>query len=250
MSLQQRVALVTGGGRGIGAATARLLAARGNRVVINYVRNEAAAEGVVAEIREAGGEALALRADVGDPVQVASLVSQVVSAYGRLDILVSNAPASATLKPLQHLSWEEFFHPVEQELRAAFELTRAVAPSMIQQGYGRIVYTASGLAKQPGMPGSSGIGTAKAALVTFAKYVAQELGPHGIIANTIAPGMVETELSGAMPAEAKQRMAAMTPLRRVAQPEDIAQLIVYLASEENSFVTGIYTPVNGGMMME
>ncbi len=245
-----RVALITGGSRGIGAATARLLAARGDKVVINYLQNETVAGQVVRDIQKAGGETYALRADVGDERQVGRLVDETVSRYGRLDILISNAPAGGIFKPFQQISWEEFLSPVEKELKAAFELTKAVTAIMIPQRYGRIVYTASGLAKQPGMPGGIGIGTSKAALVAFAKYIAQELGPYGIIANTVAPGMVETELSQQVPPEHRQRMAAMTPLRRLAQAEDIARVIAYLSSEENTFVTGVYTPINGGMVMD
>src|SRR5215470_3651071 len=146
MSLQGKVALVTGGGRGIGAATATLLAARG---AVNYLSNAQAAEGVVTAIRAASGEVYAVQADVRDAHQVARLVASVIDSYGRLDILVSNAAMRGRLAPFEQMGWEEFAQRVNDELKAAFELTQAVLPAMTSQHYGRLVYVGSQHANGP-----------------------------------------------------------------------------------------------------
>jgi 3-oxoacyl-[acyl-carrier protein] reductase len=148
------------------------------------------------------------------------------------------------------LSWDEFALGVNNELRAAFLLTKAVLPSMRQQHYGRIAYISSGLAKTPSVEGAISIATAKAGLVAFAKYIAKEYGPSGITANVVSPSMVETELSAMIPAEHRQRLEAMTPLGRIAQPEDVARVIAFFASDDSGFMTGVYAPVNGGLTME
>ena len=250
MSLTNKVALVAGGGRGIGAATARLLAERGVHVAIAYHSNTAEASRLVASIRAAGGEAQAFQVDVRDEGQVTHLVERIHAAYGPIDILVSNAPAHARPRPLLQMRWEEFLQPVADELKAAFTLTQAVLPTMVERQSGRLVFTASNLGKQPGFPGASAIGTGKAGLIAFTKYVAQEFGGYGITANAVAPGMVDTALSAQVPPALRQQIAAQTPLGRIAQPEDIARVIVFLASDEGGFMTGSCLPVSGGMAME
>ncbi len=250
MTLQGKVALITGGGRGVGAATARLLAARGAKVIVNYLRNTATAEQVVAEIIAAGGVARTVQANVQDAQQVAHLVAEAQAVYGHIDILVSNAPTSFFPNSLLKMTWEQFSQPVVEELKAAFELTKTVVPSMLERRYGRLIYVASNMAKRPSFPGGIAISTSKASLVAFVKYVAQEFGPYGITANTVSPSMVETDLSSGMPAQAKQQAAAMTPLGRIAQPEDIARVIAFFADDDSGFMTGTYAPVNGGQYME
>jgi 3-oxoacyl-[acyl-carrier protein] reductase len=227
-----------------------LLATRGAKVVINYLRNQEAAQQVIDEIKEAGGEAIALRANVQESEQVRELVAKTLEAYGHIDILVSNAPTNFHPKPIVQLSWEEFFRPVEGELKAAFELTKAVVPSMIERHYGRLIYTASNMAKQPTFPGGSAVGTAKAGLIAFVKYIAQELGPHGITANSVSPSMVETDLSSRTPVQVRQQLSALTPLRRIAQPEDIARVIAFYADDDSRFMTGTTSVVSGGMLMD
>jgi 3-oxoacyl-[acyl-carrier protein] reductase len=248
MTYENRVALVTGGGRGVGAATAKLLAARGARVAVNYLSNVQAAEGVVAEIQAASGEACAIQADVRDEQQVAYLVASVIKTYGRLDILVSNAAMRSRFAPFEQMAWEEFSQRVNDELQAAFRVTQAVLPVMTRQQYGRLVYVGSEHAKGPALPGSIAHGTAKAALVTFVKYLAYELGPRGITANVVSPGGVATEASAAfLPAAFSQRMAAAVPLGRVGRPEDIASVIAFFASDDSGFMTGTCAPVTGGL---
>ena len=250
MPFHGKTALVAGGGRGIGAATAALLAARGASVIVNYAHDAASAERVVAQIHANDGQAIAVQADARDEQQAAALVRAARDTYGRLDILVNSTSPSAVMKPFDQMSWDEFIAGVNRELQAAFVLTKAVLPAMREQRYGRIVYIASGLAKAPSIDGAISIGTAKAGLATFAKYIAKAYGPAGITANVVSPGMVETDLSARIPAEHRQRLEAMTPLGRIAQPEDIARVIVFYASDDSGFMTGTYAPVNGGLTME
>ncbi len=250
MILQGKVALVAGGGRGIGAATAILLAERGASVVVNYLNNAATASQVIAKIHEHGGQAIAVQANIREQQQAELLIQKARDTYGRIDILVNSASPSGVIKPFGQMSWDEFALGITNELQATFMLTKAVLPTMEQQHYGRIIYIAGGLAKVPLIDGAISIGTAYNALVAFSKYIAKGYGPHGITANVVSPGMVETELSAKMPAEQKQHLAAVTPLGRIAQPQDIARVIAFFASDDSGFMTGTYAPVNGGMTMD
>ncbi|MFX3632270.1 MAG: SDR family NAD(P)-dependent oxidoreductase [Candidatus Pristimantibacillus sp.] len=248
MSLQGKVAIVTGGARGIGRATSILLAERGAKVVVNYLSNVDAAEAVVSTIRARGGEAISHQADVRESVQVSDLIETTKKSFGRIDILVSNANMSFELKPFADLLWEEFSQKLNDELKAAFETTKAVLPSMIEQQFGRIIYISSTLGKDPS-PYMIAHGTAKGGLDTFSAYIAQEFGSQGILANVVAPGLVLTEAT-ALSEQEKQVISSFTPLGRVAEPEDVAGVISFLASDDARFVTGTYTPVTGGLSME
>ena len=238
-------ALVTGGGRGIGAATSRALAARGYRVAVNYVSNHEAADQVVKQIEAGGGEAFAVRADVYDTRQAAELLDR--SAHdGRLDVLVCNAGARFTPTPLAGLSWDDFHAKVTNELASVYTLTQRALEVMGAQGGGRIVYVSSAVADGPPTVGMAAHGTAKAALNTFARFVAYEAGPFGINVNVVAPGYVRTEASAGLPAEVQRHLVDRTPLGRVAEPEDVAGAIAMLVGPEAGFVTGSVVTVDGG----
>jgi 3-oxoacyl-[acyl-carrier protein] reductase len=249
-SLRWKVALIAGGGRGIGAATAKLLAARGALVIVNYLKNEAAANQVVAEIHANGQLAAAMQADARNPENVQEMVESILEEDEHIDIMIDCVSSFAFVKPFAEITWDEFIWGVSSELHAAFELTKAVLPAMQKQHYGRLLYVGSDLAKVPTMPGGISIGTAKAGLATFVRFIAKEYGQYGITANIVSPAVVETELSSRIPAEQKQRLASVTPLGRIAQPEDIARAIAFFASDDSGFMTGTYMPVNGGMSME
>jgi 3-oxoacyl-[acyl-carrier protein] reductase len=248
-SLQGQVAIVTGGSRGIGAACATLLASRGARVVASYLQRADRAEQLVAGIRAAGGDARAIRSDIRDADQIRQLVDETIAAYGRVDIVVSNAPVGWAGKTFRDLAWDEYRAVVDGELAAAFALTKAAAPAMTAQHHGRLVYISSGLATHHPVPGKLAAATAKASLSMFVRYMAEELGPSGITANIVAPGLVETEVNDDMPPEDKARIAAMTPLRRLAQAMDVARVVAFLSGEDGGFLTGITIPVNGGLAM-
>jgi 3-oxoacyl-[acyl-carrier protein] reductase len=249
MELKGRVALVTGGSRGIGAATSRLLGARGAKVAVNFARDRVSADAVVAALAQCGAEAFAVQADVRDEDQVRTMVATVAQRYGPIDILVSNAGMSFAVKPIADMLWSEFAQKLNDELKAAFVLTQAVAPAMAERHYGRIVYVASGLARRPG-PNMAAHGSAKAALVQFARCVAAEYGPQGILANVISPGLVRTDATRHQPEENMKRVALLTPLGRVAEPEDVAHAIALLVGDDCRFITGAYLPVNGGQSMD
>lgn len=167
----QKVALITGGGRGIGAATATLLAKRGFRVAVNYVSNDKRANEVVQEILDNGGEAIPVKADVRQPDEVERMVKEIVSTWGSIDVLVNNANMSFAVKPFLEMTWDEFSQKLNDEMKAAFTMTQSVAPLMAKNRYGRIVYVASGLAKTPNI-GMIAHGSAKAGIVQFAKFIA------------------------------------------------------------------------------
>ncbi|MFE7329907.1 SDR family NAD(P)-dependent oxidoreductase [Streptomyces sp. NPDC057565] len=244
-----RVALVTGASSGIGAATARLLAARGMRVVVNYLRSSKAAEDVVADIEAAGGQAMAVQADVREAAAIESMVEQVQAAWGGIDVLVHNALIPYAVKSFQDMTWEELGGKLDAEMRAAFAVTKAVLPAMTEQGWGRIIYLGTGLSRRP-REGMIALGTAKAALEQFARYVAQEVGPRGITVNVVAPGPVEdTRMADVLDDAHKRRQVAATPLGRLAHPADVAQAVAFYAGEDNAFMTGTTAAVNGGMSM-
>lgn len=252
MNLEGKVAIVTGGARGIGRAAAKVLAQEGAKVVVNYLSNKAAAEDTIFEINGCGGQAIGIQADVRDAVQMSHLVKETKAAFnGRVDVLVSNANIDFVKKPFGEITWEEFAYKLNGELQAAFTATQAVLPTMTEQKYGRIVYTSSGSAKHA-TRNFVAHGTAKGGLDSFAKFIALEYGPLGITANVIAPGLTETEASAHTPEIERIRKGVVnvTPLGRTARPEDIADVIAFFASDASRFVTGSYTPVNGGMLME
>ncbi|MGW2464980.1 SDR family NAD(P)-dependent oxidoreductase [Streptomyces sp. NPDC001761] len=244
-----RVALVTGASSGIGAASARLLAARGMRVVVNYLRGNTAAEEVVADIEAAGGQAMAVQADVREAAAIESMVQQVQAAWGHIDVLVHNALIPYAIKSFQDMTWEELGGKLNDEMYAAFAVTKAVLPAMTEQGWGRIIYMGTGLSRRP-RENMIALGTSKAALEQFARYLAQELGPRGITVNVVAPGPVEgTRMANEFDDDHKRRQVAATPMGRLARPADVAQAVAFYASEDNAFMTGTTAAVNGGMAM-
>jgi 3-oxoacyl-[acyl-carrier protein] reductase len=244
-----RVALITGASSGIGAATARLLASRGMRVVINYLHSREAAEEVVADIVAAGGGAMAVQADVREVAAVESLLERVRAAWGGVDVLVHNALTPYAIKPFGDMTWAELGGKLDDEMRAAFTVTKAVLPAMTEQHWGRVIYLGTGLSRRP-REGMVALGTAKAALTQFARYLAQELGPLGITVNVVEPGPVaETKISSVLDDEQKRRQVAATPLGRLALPADVAQAVAFYAGEDNAFMTGTTAAVNGGMAM-
>lgn len=246
---ERKTALVVGGSRGIGAATSRLLGAGGMRVVVNFHSNEADARAVVESIEATGGQARAVRADVRDPEAVHRMVASIAADWEPITVLVNTALIPYPITSFAEMSWEEFHTKLTDEMLAAYTLTKAVVPGMTALGYGRIVHVATNLARNP-REGMIALGVAKAALVQFARYTAQELGPSGITVNVVSPGTVDTDIAALLPQSTKDSMAAAAPLRRIAQPEDVANAIAFFADDASSFMTGTNAPVNGGLAMD
>jgi 3-oxoacyl-[acyl-carrier protein] reductase len=245
-----RVALITGASRGIGAATALALAEQGYRVVVNHRASAPQAEEVVATITAAGGEAVAIRADVTVPDDVTAMVDEIEQRWGGTDVLVHNALTPFTIASFVDLSWEQLGGKLDSELHAAFLTTKAVVPGMISRRYGRLIYLSTGLSRRA-REGMITLGTAKAALDQFVRYVALELASHGITANLVAPATVAgTKVTEQFTAERMRELAAATPMGRLVRPDDVAKTVAFLASEDSGFTTGHYLPVNGGLAMD
>lgn len=246
--MNNRVVLITGASRGIGAATAKLFARHGAAIGVNYYSSEAAAQQVVDEIRASGGKALAVKADVREPQQVETMVQQVVNEFGTIDTLIANANAAFFVSSFIDTPWENFEAKLLGEVKATFFPCRAVVPSMIEQKRGCIIVVSSG-ASRMSSEGLSAHSTAKSALDAFVRSLAIELGPQGIRVNAVSPGLTLTDATGWLPQQAKDAAAQQVPLRRNGLPEDVAGAILLLASEEARFITGTYLPVSGGVQM-
>lgn len=246
--LQNRVALVTGASRGIGAATARLLAAHGAAVGVNYFKSRTAAEQEVAAIQTAGGRALAVQADVRDQQQVAQMVQQVTDAFGAIDTLVLNADIDFPIASFLEYDWQDFEAKLTGELKAVFYPCQAVVPAMVARQQGCIVAVSS-IASRNALDGFCAHCTAKSGVDGLVRSLALELGPHGIRVNAVAPGVILTDAIAALPQPWKDEMAQKTPLGRNGYPEDVAGAILLLASEPAGFITGTYLTVNGGSAM-
>jgi 3-oxoacyl-[acyl-carrier protein] reductase len=248
MLMKEKVALVTGGSRGIGAATAKLLARHGAAVAVNYFRSAKAARKVVSEIVAAGGTALAVRADVRNMNQVEAMARTAAAKLGPIDTLVLNASISFPVVPFLKFPWEDFQAKLLGEMKAAFFCCKAVVPSMVERKNGCIIGISSGLSRVPG-EGFCAHSTAKSGLDAFLKSLALELGPKGIRVNVVAPGLTQTDSTAFLSQKEKDASAQMTPLKRIGLPEDVAGAVLFLASGEARFISGTYLPVSGGIHM-
>jgi len=248
MLLEGRVALVTGASRGIGAATAKALAAQGAAVGVNYFRSEAAAIEVVEAIVATGGRAIPLQGDARDPADLAHLADRAERELGHVDTLILNANISFPIAPFLEYGWEDFEAKLTGELGAAFHACKVFVPRMLERERGCIIAISSVVSQHPGQ-GFCAHGTAKSGLDAFMKSLALELGPSGIRVNIVAPGLTLTDATAAQPQRSKDAMARITPLRRNALADDVAGAVVMLASDGARFVTGAYLPVCGGIQL-
>ncbi|WHU02087.1 MULTISPECIES: SDR family NAD(P)-dependent oxidoreductase [unclassified Sphingomonas] len=247
MKLKDKVAIVTGGGRDIGKSVSLQLAAQGAKVAVNYRSDEAAAKATVAEIEAAGGTAILIQADVTKPAEVAKLVEETTAAFGeRVDVLVNVAGGMVARKTLADMDEAFFDHVMELNLKSAFLVTKAVLPHL---GEGSAIVNLSSLAgRDGGGPGASIYATAKGALMTFTRGLAKELGPQGIRVNALCPGLIGTSFHDTFSKpEGRKAVAGNTPLRREGHPDEVASAVVFLASNDSSFLTGVNMDINGGL---
>lgn len=246
--LENQIALVTGGGRGIGRAICLELAAHGATVIVNYNRSEDAADEVAARIASMGGSAKSIRADVSDAGQVGDMFKAVVSEFGRLDILVNNAGATRD-NVIMLMKPEDFDAVIDTNLRSCWLCCKTAARAMMRKRRGGIVNITSvvGIA---GNGGQTNYAASKAGIIGLTKSLAKEVAVRGIRVNAVAPGFVETDMTADLSAELKASAIEAIPLGRMGAPEDIAKAVAFLASDEAAYITGQTLIVDGGMVMQ
>ncbi len=242
-----RVALVTGGSRGIGRAIAERLAVDGHRVAVNYTANKEAADATVEAITAAGGTALAVQGDVGDPESVAALFESITEQLGPVEILVNNAGITRDDLVLR-MGLEAWDDVIETNLRSVYLATKIALRSMLRAKWGRVISisSVSGIA---GNPGQANYAASKAGVIGFTKSVAREVGSRGITVNAVAPGFIETDMTEALGDEIMAAAADRIALGRLGQPEEVAAAVGYLSSDEAAYVTGHTLVVDGGITL-
>jgi len=246
MELDGKTALVTGASRGLGKAVALKLASMGARVAVNYLNNTAQAEAVVAAIEAVGGEACAFKADVSSSDDVKEMVRRVTEKYSKIDILVNNAGITrdGLLPRMSDDAWDRV---IDTNLRGAYLCTKFALRSMMNQSWGRIINIAS-LAGICGNAGQTNYSASKGGLISFTKAVAREVGARNITANVVAPGFFVTEMTDKLPPEAKAAVLARIPLKRYGDPQDLADLVAFLAGTGSDYITAQCISIDGGVL--
>ena len=249
--LKGKVALVTGASSGIGRAAAESLARNSVRVAINYFNNKVGAASAVDTIRQAGGEAISIPADVRRKSEVTRLVAETVAAFGPVDILVNNAGSLVARQRISELTEELWDDVMNLNVKSVFLCSQAVAPSMIERRSGTIINVASIAGRNGGAPGGIPYATAKGAVVTFTKSLAKEMAPYNVRVNGVNPGVIETPFHERFSTpEAMENFRKSIPLGRTGLPSEIGDVIAFLASNSASFMTGENIEINGGMWMD
>lgn len=243
--LADKVVLVTGASRGIGETVAKLFSAYGSSVAVNYYKGREDAERVVDEIRQAGGEAICLQADVTSGSQVDSMVTDIGEQFGSVDILVNNAVGEYVSRPFEHVTWDIMQQYIDIILKGAYNCCHAVMPGMVDSGFGRIINMSTAAAENPPAE-QTGYVAAKSALIGLTRSLAVEYAPKNITVNAVMPGFTETDLTAGLANFTKESLRQGMPMKRFASPLDIAQAVVYLASERSGYITGQQIPVTGG----
>ena len=248
MSFNGKVAIVTGGSRGLGRGIALELGKRGAKVVVNYHANADAAQEVVQLIRNAGSEALAVQSDVSQYDAAQSLIKAAAEFGSRLDILVNNAGTTRDmlLAMMPEADWDLV---IATNLKSAYNCSKAALKPMMRQRYGRMVNITS-VAGLAGNPGQTNYSASKAGLIGFTKSLAKEIGGRNITVNAVAPGFVPTDLTSTLPKNLLDEAVKMTPLGRLGTIEDVAYAVAFLASDEAAYITGQVLSVDGGLAMQ
>ncbi|UCF94683.1 MAG: 3-oxoacyl-ACP reductase FabG [Desulfobacterales bacterium] len=248
LELKDKVALITGSSRGIGAASAKALAHHGATVVINYLNSKDKAEGLLDELKKAGGEGMVFQADVRDQGAVNHMVEATLKEFGKIDVLVNNANINFPIKPFIELTWAQVEAKILGEMKALYNCSQAVLKDMMSRKSGKLIFVSSSLSRFPGF-GFSAHAAAKSAMDGMAKVMAMELGPSGITVNVVGPGLTITDATAGQPQGVHEQVAATTPLRRLGMPDDIAGVVLFLASSLSDYLNGEYIPVTGGSFM-
>ena len=247
ISLEGKIAVITGSSRGIGRAIAKELALRGAAVVVNYLSSSAAADEVVADIKSAGGQAHAHQADVSDFQAAQELIKFTTDTFEGLDILVNNAGITRD-KLIMMMSEEDWDIVQDTNLKSTFNCSKAAVRHMMRKRYGRIINITS-IAGQMGNPGQTNYSASKAGQIGFTKALAREVGSRNITVNAIAAGYVETDIWAGVPEETKQAILSMVPLGRKGESQEIADAVAFLASDQAAYITGQVLGIDGGMTM-
>ncbi|MGM7681734.1 3-oxoacyl-[acyl-carrier-protein] reductase [Cytobacillus sp. Hm23] len=247
MTLQGKIALVTGASRGIGRAIALELAKQGANVVVNFAGSEARANEVVDEIKALGSEAVAIQADVGNSEAVSSMIKDVISKFGKLDILVNNAGITRD-NLLMRMKEDEWDTVINTNLKGVFNCTKAVTRQMMKQRAGRIINIAS-VVGVAGNPGQANYVAAKAGVIGLTKSSAKELASRNITVNAIAPGFITTDMTDELNEDIRNEMLKQIPLVKFGEPTDVAAVVAFIASEASGYMTGQTLHVDGGMVM-
>ncbi|BDH61106.1 3-oxoacyl-[acyl-carrier-protein] reductase FabG [Lysinibacillus sp. PLM2] len=245
--LDGKVAVVTGASRGIGRAIALLLAKEGAKVVVNYSGSEQKAAQVVDEITSMGTEAIAVQANVSDAESVQNLMDTAIKKFGSIDVLVNNAGITRD-NLLMRMKEDEWDDVINTNLKGVFLCTKAVTRQMMKQRSGRIINISS-IVGVMGNPGQANYVAAKAGVIGLTKTTSRELASRNILVNAIAPGFITTEMTDELSEDLKSAMLAQIPLAKLGQPEDIAKAVIFLASEDSSYMTGQTLHIDGGMYM-
>lgn len=248
MKLQNKIAIVTGGSRGIGRAICLRLAAEGANVVINYAGNQAAAEQTVADCVALGVQAIAVKGDVANAADCAALFDAATSTFGgRVDILVNNAGITRDGLAMR-MSEEDFAAVIDTNLKGAFLCSKLAAKLMLKQRAGRIIAISS-VSGLHGNAGQANYAASKAGVIAMTRSIAKELAVRGVTANVVAPGFIATDMTDAMPQAAKDGILPQIPMNRIGNAEEVAAAVAFLASDEASYISGQVLAVDGGMTM-